>query len=106
MCIMQVHGESHTNNATQACAHNIDTIVNDHNALYHLLIARGKPERAAVVLDRMKRLESEAQQTWEEWRSEVNPAEPETSRAEIGNERSLERHELQFSKWGQNGLAE
>ena len=56
MCIMEVRPGQHHSTITQACAHNIDTVVGDLEMFDVLLAARGRGEHSDRLRDIHDRL--------------------------------------------------
>jgi len=100
MCVIHVHAESHPNNAEQACAHNLDTVVSDMDILSRLAQAHGLDEMSRLAADCRDALLTVSTALWDDWQSRINPDIPMNDpRKTIGNERYQAQHANAVRKW-------
>ena len=95
MCILPIHANSHTANAIQGCAHNIDTMSADLRTLAQLLDARGHKEAAmSVNLARYHLDKAVTGRLWQVWNDFIQPASAFNDSVPIGKE-AIEHHVFQ-----------
>lgn len=85
MCILKIHADSHTANAIQSAAHNMDTSVSDLDTLQRLLEQRGHTLEAQNVRDVLASLSGLTSQVWDTWDEFVHES-PAVDTAPIGEE--------------------
>lgn len=86
MCILKIHANSHTANAIQSVAHNMDTIMGDLDTLKRLLVKRERKSEVETINLCMFHLERERRRVWAAWSEFVSEASPDNDSVPIGAE--------------------
>jgi len=113
MCILKIHSNSHTANAIQSAAHNMDTNISDLDTLKRLLKARGHVEESEKVGLAQFHMERQRAAMWEVWNGFIQDASASNDAAPIGVEgthvgrehpttfkHSKEFHAVESETWG------
>lgn len=86
MCILKIHAQSHTANAIQSAAHNMDTTVSDLDTLARLLDERGLKLEAMSARMAGFHVQKQCKAMWNMWSEFVEESSAANSVVPIGEE--------------------